>query len=122
LCKNASRGKRILWLSRHPPLPRQIAELKRLFGENTVIRQDVNPFSDVHDIVARFHDGRYDEIVVVAPLSLIARLCEAGITPLWAEMQPTSKPRAEIFMNNRHYRFVKFRRIKRIAIEFEELE
>src|SRR3990167_9878459 len=102
--------KRILWLSQHRPLSRQIAELRRIFGEVEVL-QDVNPFSSAEDIVQRVRDGGYDETVVVAPLSVIAKLCELGLRPLWAEMEQMQNRRdAEVSVRGRHYRFLKFRR------------
>jgi len=108
-------------LSRHKPLPSQIAELNRIFGHIDLV-MDANPFSDVSDIVKRFREGGYDAIVVVAPLSVIAQLIKMGIKPLWAEMQRVNcKEEAETKVSGRYYRFVKFKRIKRIKIEFEEL-
>ena len=114
--------KRILWLSRHFPLPSQIKELKRIFGEDVEVVVDPNPFSDAEDIVNRFKAGNFDDMVVVAPLSVIQRLTELGIKPLWAEMKRVdSKEEAETEVSGRYYKFIKFKRIKGIKIEFEEL-
>jgi len=113
--------KRILWLSQHAPLTPQIAELQRLFGEIEILR-DVNPFFSAEEILRRFREGGYDEMVVVAPLSVIARLCELGLRPLWAEMEQVYERRqADVSAKGRHYRFVRFRRIKAVRLEFEEL-
>lgn len=113
--------KRILWLSQHTPLAPQLTELKRLFGEIEVLR-DVNPFFSAEEILRRFKESGYDEIVVVAPLSVIARLCELGLRPLWAEMEQVWKRQAaDVSAKGRHYRFVRFRRIKAVRLEFEEL-
>jgi hypothetical protein len=116
--------KKILWLSRHKPLPAQIAELERIFGHITVIT-DPKPFSSAEEIVARFRTGGYDEMVVVAPLSVIARLTEMGIKPLWAEMRqipsPGLDPSREVEANGRWYRFERFRRISRVQIVFEDV-
>jgi len=116
---------KILWVSRHPPVPVQIDELKRIFGENTQIDTDPNPFSDAQDIVKRFKDGNYDEMVVVAPLSVIQHLTEMGIKPIWSEMKKVNDvfvPYTDSMANGRHYRFVRFRRIKRVKLDFEKLE
>ena len=60
--------------------------------------------------------------MVVAPLSVIARLCELGLKPLWAEMkQVRSWEEADLLYRGRFYRFVRFRRIKAVKLEFEEL-
>ena len=113
--------KKILWLSRHFPLPSQIKELNRIFGETVDVTVDPDPFSNAEDIVNRFKIGNFDDIVVVAPLSVIQRLTELGIKPLWAEMKRVSKEEAETEVSGRYYRFIKFKRIKGIKIEFEEL-
>jgi hypothetical protein len=116
--------KKILWLSRHRPLPAQIAELERLFG-HVAVTIDPQPFSSAEEIVARFRAGGYDEMVVVAPLSVIARLTEMGIKPLWAEMKqisgPGLDPSREVEANGRWYRFERFRRIAKVQIVFDDL-
>ena len=112
--------KRILWLSRHDPLPSQIAELQRIFGA-VEITKDPNPFDSAEDIVQRFRKGGYDEMVVVAPLTVIAKLCELGIRPLYAEMKQVPREEAEVEASGRYYRFVKFKRIVGVKVEFEEL-
>jgi hypothetical protein len=116
--------KKILWLSRHRPLPAQIAELERIFGHVTVT-MDPQPFSSAEEIMARFRAGGYDEMVVVAPLSVIARLIEMGIKPLWAEMKqipsPSPDPSREVEANGRWYRFERFRRIAKVQIVFDDL-
>jgi len=112
---------KILWLSRHKPLPSQLRELKRVFGEHTEIIQDPNPFSGADEIIARFREGGYNELVAVAPLSVIAQLTQRGIKPLWAEMKQVPIEEAEVVATGRGYRFMQFKRIKRVAMEFEEL-
>jgi hypothetical protein len=115
---------KILWLSRHKPLPAQIAELERLFGR-VAVTIDPKPFSSAEEIMARFRAGGYDEMVVVAPLSVIARLTEMGIKPLWAEMKqisgPGPDPSREVEANGRWYRFERFRRIVNVQIVFDDL-
>ena len=113
-------SKRILWVSKHAPLPSQLRELRRLFGDVEVV-MDPNPFDGAEDIVRRFRSGRFDEMVVVAPLSVIAKLCELGIKPLWAQMEVVGPEEAEVEVRGRYYRFERFRRIKGVKIEFEEL-
>lgn len=113
---------RILWVSRHMPLPSQIAELKRLYGENTEIVPDPNPFDNAEEIAERAKG--YDDVVVVAPLSVIALLVtKYGVEPLWAEMQRVSDPaQAEVSLNGRHFRFKRFRRIVAVTITYEDVQ
>jgi len=113
---------KIYWLSRHAPLPSQEAELKRLFGDNVVIEQDPEPFSSVDDIISRFLASGADELLVVAPLPIIAQLVQRGIKPLWAEMEAVSSPEeAETEASGRYYRFRRFRRIVGVEIKYEEV-
>lgn len=114
--------KRILWVSRHPPLPSQVVALTRHFKEVEVV-QDNQPFSGAEDILGRYRQGGYDEMVVVAPLSVLGQLVNLGIKPLWAEMErlPEGQP-GEVKVGDRQFRFVRFRRVIALRLEFEELE
>ena len=113
--------KKILWLSQHRPIEIQIAALKEMFGADTQITQDPKPFSSAEEIARRYKSGGYDEMVIVAPLSVIAKLTELGIRPLWCQMdQLTSDRGADISYRGRHYKFNRFRHIKSVRIEFED--
>jgi hypothetical protein len=122
----------ILWLSRHQPLASQIRELQRIYGNDVEVRVDARPFGDAADIAQRFRGSGAAEIVVVAPLSVIAALVSQGIRPLWAEMEqvPCDDPRAEVRPAGRRYqhsgeercyRFICFRRITAVKLEMEAL-
>lgn len=111
---------KILWQSQHDPLPSQLAALKQLFGEVEVVKNPL-AFSSAEEIQKRFKDGGFDDIVVVAPLSVIARLVDLGIKPLWAEMDQVPLNQAEVSAKGRGYRFNRFRRIKALHLEFEEI-
>lgn len=118
---------KILWMSRHVPLASQEAELARLFGGDIVVEQDPRPFSSAEDIAARYRAGGYDDLVVVAPLSVLARLVDLDLKPLWAEMTLVGRGEAEVTMPRRngrtdYYRFDRFRRVKALRLEFEELQ
>lgn len=113
--------KKVIWFSRHDPLPSQVKELRRLFGQDVEIIQDPKPFSSAEDIVARFRAAGGDEMVVVAPLSVLGRLVDLGIKPLWAEMEQVPSEQSEVVAAGRSYRFVRFRRVKRLVLEFEEV-
>jgi len=114
--------KKVYWMSRHSPLPSQISQLKQLFGEDVKIIQDPKPFDSADDIVARFHQSGADELLVVAPLSVIAQLVQKGVKPLWAEMEVVQNPAdAEVEAAGRYYRFVRFRRIVGVEIKFTDI-
>lgn len=112
---------KIIWFSRHPALPSQITELKRLFGPDCIIQQDPNPFSTADDVVRRFKKSGGNEMVVVAPLSVFDVLCKRGIHPLWAEMQEVPREQAEVVARGKGYKFSKFKRVKRLVMEFEDI-
>lgn len=113
---------KIYWLSRHQPLQSQINELRRIYGDDVEIIPDPNPFEGADEIIRRFRESGADEILVVAPLSVIAQLVQRGIKPLWAEMEVVNDPaEAETEASGRYYRFKRFRRIVRVVMEFEDL-
>jgi len=114
--------RRILWVSRHDPLPSQVEALKRIYGEEVEIVKDGRPFSSAEEILDRYVSGGYVDLVVVAPLSVLGRLCDLGLHPLWAQMEVVEDPaQAEVEASGRLYRFDRFRRVKRLVLEFEEV-
>ncbi len=115
-------SKRILWMSRHSSTPRQIEALRAMFGGDVVVEQETRPFDDARQIARRYREGRFDDMVVVAPLSVIAVLCQEGLHPLWSEAAEENNPAKVEFRGarNQGFRFVRFRRIKRVALEFED--
>lgn len=113
---------KIMWFSRHEPIPKQIAELERLFGDVEVV-QDPNPFSGADDVVRRFRESGADEMVIVAPLTVIDQITKRGIQPLYAEMRLVeNEPYYDVNVNGRKFVFERFTRIKRVIVEKEELE
>lgn len=114
---------KLIWFSRHLPTKRQRTELKALFGADVRIFKDRKPFDGADEIVARFKRSGADEMVVVAPLSVVKQLVDRGIHPIWARMQtcPRSHPQAEVRIKNRHYRFVKFSRINGISLDLGDV-
>jgi hypothetical protein len=112
---------KILWVSQHTPILRQLEALKRLFGEDVIVQQDPRPFSSAEEIVQRYRSGGYDEMVIVAPESVVRRIVDLGIKPLRAEMDQVLIQEAEVVARGRGYRFNRFRRIVGYRIDYEEL-
>lgn len=75
--------KKILWVSQHTPEPGQWIALRRMFG-NKFKRDVLHPFQDAGQIVRKFIEGEYDDMVVVAPLSVKMEIVEAGFEPIQA--------------------------------------
>ncbi len=87
----------VIWMSRHAPRASQISALNALYPGVKVL-QDPNPFGDARDIVDRYRKSGAVDMVIVAPLAVIAELVKLGIRPLWAEMEivPCDDPRVSI--------------------------
>ena len=113
---------KVVWFSRHRPLPSQLRELRRLFGEDVEVIPDANPFASADDVVARFRQSGATEIVVVAPLSVLAKLTERGLRPLWAEMESVRPEEAELRGAGRYYRFRRFRRVRSVTVDYEDFD
>lgn len=113
-------SKKILWVSRHTPTLSQIQELKARYGEDVIVENFGRWVSSAEEIAERFRQGSYDDLVVVAPLFVLAHLCDLGCKPLWAQMVRGDPQKSEVVANGRGYSFVKFRRIKKVEIQFED--
>ena len=114
----------IYWLSRHQPLEAQRRELKRLFGDHKLV-VDAKPFGSGEEILSRVRKAGAAECVVVAPLSVIGRLVDLGLRPLWAEMRQVSQftdPARQTRAAGRIYEFVRFERVVRLELVKEPVE
>lgn len=85
-------AKRILWMSRHQPHRKQIETLRNIYGGDTIVEQEARPFDDARQVAKRYREGNYDDMVIVAPLSVIAVLCNEGIKMLWSEATEENDP------------------------------
>lgn len=114
--------KRILWVSRHSMHGIQYPALRRVFGENVRVVEDVWPFDSAEKIVERYRRNGYDDMIVVVPLSVLAKIVELGVYPLWSQAEIVSDVRqADWSVKDRHYRFVEFRRVRKLVLEFDSL-
>lgn len=115
---------KVLWLSRHKILPKQRETLEKLFGPCEVVVDD-NLFTDANDIINRINKINPDDVLVVAPLSVLHILVQKGIKPLWAEMRVVNDefdPYSDVIEKGRHYRFIRFRRLVGIEVLYEDFE
>ncbi|MCX6704434.1 MAG: hypothetical protein NTZ07_03230 [Candidatus Woesebacteria bacterium] len=113
--------KNILWVSRHKMHGVQMGALKRMFGADVKVTEDSRLFDSAETVVKRFREGAYDDIIVVAPYSVLARLMDLGLHPLWSEAEIVDKEKSDWSVNNRYYRFTRFKRVKRFVLELEDL-
>lgn len=114
-------AKVIAWFSRHAPLPVQLAELDRLFPGH-VLRRDIDPFADADVVVERLRAMGAEEVVIVAPLSVLQALTERGIRPLRAVMEECPGPERHLTSGGRSWRFLRFERVLGVKIITEPLE
>lgn len=110
---------KILWLSEHEPLESQAKELQTLFGDDIQICEDYDRFRNAKEVKRRFEEGGYDDLVVVAPFTVIKRLCELELYPLYAEVIQLPHPdMAEFQCRGRDYKFLGFKRVKAVEMVF----
>lgn len=64
----------------------------------------------------------FGRLVKPASLSVIARLVDLGIRPLYAQMEQVPPDKADIVVKGRGYKFDRFRRVRALKLEFDELE
>lgn len=93
--------------TRHPASSSEFAAYREAFGQAVAAVEDTRPFRDGREVLERFQRARADELLVVAPYSVIDQLVRGGIKPLWAE-----------FVDNR---FVALHRVQGVRIDFQEL-
>lgn len=116
---------RILWISRHPPLPKQIDELRRIFGDFDLV-QYAGFVRDSNHVVELMRSYGADDVVVIIPYSIIYRLVkEFGIHPIFPEMEELKDDEGPADYvdvgSGRRYRFKRFVRIMDFNIVYEVL-
>ena len=115
-------AKKILWVSRHSMHGVQMGALRRMFGADVVVEEEKRPFDSAEKIVRRYNQGDYNDIIVVAPYSVLTRMVDLGLRPLWSEAEIVQDPKlADWRVKNRLYRFRRFRRVRRLVMEFDDL-
>ena len=107
--------KRILWISRHPPLPKQIEELRRIFGNIELIQYAGFVKDDKH-VAELIKMYKADDVVCIIPMSMIYHIVrDMKIYPLFPEMELLPNDAKEYdYMDQKtgkKYRHVKFTRI-----------
>lgn len=99
---------KVLWVSRHTILAVQRSALKTIFGPDVEIVPDARPFDSAEKIAERFRTGGYDDLAIVAPLTVVKSLTEAGVQPLLS----VSKKR------NGKMKFIEFKRVTDVQIKY----
>lgn len=116
--------KKILWFSRHPMMEFQRPILQKLFGSDVFVEQLIgrDAYISAEKIAETMCREKYDEIIMVAPLSVMAKVVELGVNPIKAEVVEIKDSREATFSyNGRHYKFIKFVRVVRLELVTENL-
>jgi hypothetical protein len=93
-----------------------------MFGEDVQLVTDPKPFDSAETIVKRVRDGNYDDCIVVAPYSVLAKMVDLGLRPLWSEAeQLPDQANSDWNVRDRYYRFLRFKRVKDLVLELETL-
>jgi len=113
--------KRILWISRHPPLLKEVEALEKAFGKVQIL-QYAGFIRDADHVIQLIQQYRADEVVTILPLSIVMRLCERGIRPLWPECVQVNNDYDFVDEGTgKKYKFVRFVRIKGVKLDTEPL-
>lgn len=113
---------KVLWISQHRMQGVQMGALRRMYGADVKVVEDLHPFDSAEEIVRRVRDGGYDDVIVVAPFSVLDRMCKLGLRPLWADAEQVFNRReADWSVKGRHYRFLGFSRVKELQLVLEDL-
>ncbi len=116
--------KKILWFSRHPMMEFQRPILQKIFGADFMLEQMIgrDAYISAEKIVDYMKRNKFDEIVMVAPLSVMAKVVELGIYPIKADVVEVKEEKEKTFTHNgRHYKFLKFVRVVKLNLVTEDL-
>jgi len=114
--------RRILWISRHPPLPKEVEALEKAFGKVQVF-QYASSVRDADHVIRLVEQYGADEVVTILPLSIIMRLCERGLHPIWPECVQVNGEEYDFVDegSGRKYKFIRFVRVKKVLMITEPL-
>jgi len=127
------KSKKILWLSRHEPLPAQIKYLKEKLGD-IEIEKEQGIVRDAEHVMEIIKETGAEIVIPVLPQTIIMhiapRCAQENVMLLRAEMEllhecdPVCQcfyKNTDTWVNGRHYRFIRFNKLKEIKIIEEPL-
>ena len=76
----------ILWLSRHEPTKKQMAELKKIFGDKIEVCQITTTIRSGEEVLALMKKNLCQEVVAVLPVGLLEQVTALGVKPIRAVM------------------------------------
>jgi len=117
-------AKKILWFSRHQPMAFQIPILQNIFGRDMILEKKVgnDSYMNAEKIVQFIKENHFEEIVMVAPFSVMAKVIELGVKPIKADVvEVKDESLATFSFGGRHYKFIKFVRVIRLELVTKDL-
>jgi hypothetical protein len=108
---------KILWVSPYPIYKSQRKTLQKMYGNDVEVLKyptEIERPEQAEEVARKFREGNYDDIVVIAPSSVISRLLELGVKPLWAQEEVVENlERADRVdeASSTGYRFLRFKRV-----------
>lgn len=118
-----------MWHSAHTPHTLEIAEMKKIFGNDVVVDmhgsgRGQRSYLSAKEIIKTFKDGHYDELFMIAPLSVIQAVLSLSVQPLKARVEQIQSPNGHDFeYHGRYFKFLSpmFERVVEIKIVTENL-
>jgi len=98
--------------------------LQKIFGKDMVLiqRTGTDVYMSAEKIVEMMRREKFDEIIMVAPFSVMAKVIELGVRPIKADViEVKDSHEATFSYNGRHYKFLKFVRVMRLELVTEDL-
>lgn len=102
----------------------QIPILKKIFGEDMVLEHLIGQYAymSAEKFVDYVRENKFDDVVMMSPLSVMAKVIELGVKPIKAEVIEVKDEKEKTFTHSgRHYKFIKFVRVLRLELMTEDL-
>jgi hypothetical protein len=112
---------RVLWISKHAPLPIQTERLCQVYGNEVLC--DHKDIGNAQEIAQVFREGRYTDLVCVVPGSILDRICRTDLRPLHAEMTTVFQQgrRPDLVFGGKNWWFEKFVRVNAFELQLSPL-
>lgn len=113
--------KKVLLVASHGLHAVETQVLEKMYGE-IALTSYIGDATQAEQVVNDYKKGGYSDLVVIAPYSVIDRMCQLGVRPLWPEaVTVLSKEPWDWQVRDRYYCFLRFKRAAGFKLQFEEL-
>lgn len=113
--------KKIMLVAGHSLHAIETQVLEKMYGDVSLIPY-MGAATQAEQVVNDYKKGGYSDLVVIASYSVIDRMCQLGVGPLYPEaITVPSKEPWDWQVKDRYYRFLRFKRASGFKLQFEEL-